>query len=596
MNEMKRQTRWAHYSHLVDKTAVNVGIDSQADQQETDPQALLISRARLLLALFVIIVLIFIARLLQWQVVDGALTPEVPANPVAATTSRGRIADRNGLLLATDMFVMEVYGSPDKFNSAEDSALLVSVGEITEVPLAKLEALITNDVATITLAKDATDDQCEAIAALNRQDLFWCDRIRVRGYPLGGLAAHMLGFCNYDMVGVYGVEDSYDGWLTNDPKWSDRKLPGQPQPLPEGWDLYLPSPGGHDLVLNLNAPLQHMVERRLAEGLFEHGAEAGTIIVMDPRDGALLALANLPSFDPNHHSDVDLETWVNSAVGQIYEPGSIFKLITMAAALDSGMLTPETIYEDTGRLEVSSRAIYNAEHLTYGEVTVREALAKSLNVITAQICLDMGAETFYRYVRQFGFGSLTEVDLKYEGYGIVKEPGNPLWSYFDQAANSFGQGISVTTLQMTNAVAAIANGGKLYQPRVAQGLILDGQVHHIPPKVVRRPISAETAKTLTEMMVYTVDNYSGPDLVPGYRVAGKTGTAEIPTEEGYTSQETITSFVGFLPAADPQLVILVKLVRPESSRWAEKVAMPIFGQVAQDAVGVLGIPPDNRTP
>ena len=405
-----------------------------------------------------------------------------------------------------------------------------------------------------------------------------------------------MGFSNYVQLGVYGVEASYDGWLRGDPEWSGRHLPGQPQPLPTGWELFLPSPSGHDLVLNLNAPLQHVVEKRLAEGLFENEAEGGTVIVMDPHSGAVLALANLPSFDPNHYSDVDQDTWVNAAVGQIYEPGSVFKLITMAAALNSGQVTPNTVYEDKGRLKVSGRYIYNAEHQTYGKVTVREALAKSLNVIIAQICLDMGADTFYNYVRRFGFGKLTEVDLDYEAQGIVKKPGNPLWSYFDQAANSFGQGISVTALQVINAVAAIANGGKLYQPQIVQSLVLDGEVYRIPPRILERPISAETARTLTQMMVYAVDQSSYPGLIPGYRVAGKTGTAEIPTEEGYTSQETITSFVGFLPAADPQLVILVEFVRPKSSRWAEHVAMPVFGQIAQDAVTVLGIQPDDRAP
>ena len=199
-------------------------------------------------------------------------------------------------------------------------------------------------------------------------------------------------------------------------------------------------------------------------------------------------------------------------------------------------------------------------------------------------------------MRQFGFGRLAEVDLNLESGGIVKAPGNEQWSQFDQAANSFGQGISVSTLQMINAVAAIANGGALLQPQVVKGFIRDGQMYAIPPRTLGYPIKPETARTLTKMMVYTMDKSAFPNPVPGYRVAGKTGTAEIPTETGYASQDTIASFVGFLPAADPQVTILVKLVKPKKNIWAEQVALPVFGQVGQDAVRILKIQPNEQEP
>jgi cell division protein FtsI/penicillin-binding protein 2 len=211
----------------------------------------------------------------------------------------------------------------------------------------------------------------------------------------------------------------------------------------------------------------------------------------------------------------------------------------------------------------------------------------------------MGRDEFYRYIRQFGFGRPTEVDLAHEVPGTVKRPGTEFWSEYDQAANSFGQGISVTPIQLTSAVGAIANGGTVMQPQVVKGLVRDGQVYSLAPRRLGQAIKPETARILTQMMVYTVDNYvAGPKLVPGYRVAGKTGTAEIPIPEtgGYTSELSITSFVGFLPAADPQIVILVKLVEPKTSRWAEKVALPVFGAVARDAVWVLKIRPDDRMP
>ena len=444
--------------------------------------------------------------------------------------------------------------------------------------------------------KGANETQRQAIDALMQPSLVWTQARRVRAYPQGSLAAHVIGFANYERTGLYGIEASYNDWL-----FGMRDLPAEQRvqgstPIPDGWQVYLPSPGHHDLILHADAPLQHTIERRLAEAVTTTGSESGTIIVMDPRNGSILALANYPTFDLNRYSEAIPERWADAAITAPYEPGSVFKLITMAAALDTGQITPDNVYQDTGTIEVDGHAIHNAENKSYGKVTVRQVLAKSINVVTARICLDMGAETFYRYVRQFGFGSLTEVDLNLEAPGVVKEPGHPYWSRFDQATNSFGQALTATPLQMINAVAAIANGGTRYQPQVVRALVQDSQIYELSSHMLSAPIKPETAHVLTQMMVYTVDSASYTNFVPGYRVAGKTGTAEISTAKGYTSPETITSFVGFLPAADPQIIILVKLDKPKTSRWAEQVAVPVFGKVAQDAVRILKIAPDDRMP
>jgi len=595
---MNKRIQWTRYSESIEpQTLLNDGGDGNS-RQVSESKELMERRVRLLVAVFLVIILIMVIRLTYWQFAGDTSDVTAQAQTVKAVeTRRGRILDSDGLLLATDTFTWEIYANPKECQRHRvDQAWIASLAQITGQPDVAIQNSLDGNLPIVTLAKGATEAQCQAIKDLAQPGLVWCAPRRMRAYPQGALAAHILGFTNYSLVGVYGVEASYDNWLRDDPTWSAQQLPGTPQPLPEAWKLYVPSPNGHDLVLHLNAPLQHLTEKRLAEALAFYEAEAGTIIVMDPRTGGVLALANLPTFDPNHYSDVDQNVWVNPAVGLIYEPGSVFKVITYAAALDSGVITPDTMFEDKGRLKVGGRLIRNAERQAYGKVTAEQALAKSLNVVAARISLDMGPETFYRYVHQFGFSKPTEVDLNQEGHGIVKEPGNPQWSYSDLATNSFGQGISVTALQMINAVAAVANGGRLLQPQVAQGLILNGQVYNLPPRVLGYPITPDAARTLTEMMVYNVDHSSHPNLVPGYRIAGKTGTAEIPTEQGYTSEETITSFVGFLPAADPQLIIMVKLVKPKRSRWAEHVAVPVFGQVAQDAVSVLGIHPDEREP
>jgi cell division protein FtsI/penicillin-binding protein 2 len=597
VNPMKREsTRWTHYT-----ISTELPEPQQAGEEETLPPAearsVLIGRARLPAAIFLAILLILFVRLAYWQLLGTTPEPGPPAVQ-AAEPSRGRIVDTNGLLLATDNFIWEIYTNPNQFRQSDEQAALAD--ELASIMGGSAEELrnllLSSDAPLLTLRIGASEEQCQAVQALERPSVFWCAARRTRAYPMGPLAAHLLGFANYSLIGVYGVEASYDAWLRADMEWPLQRLPGAPQPIPEAWKLYLPSPGGRDLVLHLHAPLQHMVETRLAEALRFYEAEAGTIIILDPRTGGILALANLPTFDPNNYSEVSQEVWVNPAVSQIFEPGSVFKLITMAAALDTGLATPDTILEDEGYLQVADRFIRNAERKKYGQITLRDTLAKSVNVVTAKLCLELGPEIFYRYVHLFGFGKLTEIDLPLEGYGIVKEPGNPLWSYFDQATNSFGQGISVTAIQMINAVAAIANGGTLLQPQVVRGLIWNGQMYTVPPRVLGYPIKPETARTLTEMMVYTVEKSAYPNLVPGFRVAGKTGTAEIPTEQGYTAQETITSFVGFLPADDPQIAILVKLVKPKRARWAEQVAVPVFSQVAQDAVQALKMQPGGHLP
>jgi cell division protein FtsI/penicillin-binding protein 2 len=554
-------------------------------------------RASLLLIAFLGVSIVVVVRLVAYQVPGNAASG---AGVVTESdeTARGRIIDSNSVLLATDTFKWEIYVRPQGLqNSADQARLMSGLAEILGYSEEMLRSELADAPELLIADKEATEAQCEAIKRLGDPNLVWCIPRRTRVYPMGALGSSVIGFANVDQKGAAGAEWSYDAWLRDTSEWPDSRLPNsQAEPLPESWKLYLPSPNGRDLVLYMNAALQHMTEKRLAEAVDYYGAESGSIIIMDPHTGGILALANVPSFDPNNYAEAPEELWGNSSVRDSYEPGSVFKLITFAAALDSRKITPETLFEDSGTITVSGRTIKNAEDQAYGEVTAREALAKSINVVAAQICLDMGSETFYRYVRQFGFGKPTEVDLNYESEGIVKSPGNRYWSQYDQAANSFGQGISVTALQMLNATAAIANNGALLQPQAAKALVLNGKVYPVPPRMMRQAIRPETAQTLARMMVYNVESSSNPSPVPGFRVAGKTGTAEIPTETGYTSEETITSFAAFLPAADPQIVILVKLAKPQRSNWAERVVVPVFAEVALDAIQILGIEPDDRMP
>ena len=570
----------------------------QAAKAQAAERRVLERRLRLLTIGFVLFVVVVLAQMLLVKFINVSGEP----NQVSAQivdTSRGRIVDRDGTLLATDSFAWEVYLNPSRYNPEKfgPDQLALAAQALTVKP-AEITDAIARDGTVSQLIKNASKQQCDA--ADHDKDVpswFWCDERRERSYPQGPLAAHLIGFANADQIGQSGVEAFYDGWLRSAGDWDTRQLSGRGEPIPHEWELYLPSVSGRDLVLNLSAPLQHMIEQQLVDALAKYQAASGSILIMDPRTGAVLALANWPSFDPNVYDRAEPQTWQNPAVGLLYEPGSVFKLVTYGAALDLGDITPDQKFEDTGQRKVGDKIITNSLKRRLGWVTGWDALAESLNTVSADIGLKMGSESFYRYVRLFGFGKPTEIDLNPEGAGIVKRWGTEQWSQYDQAANSFGQGISVTPIQMLNATAAIANRGVLLQPQVAEAFVLNGKMHPLPARKLGDALQPATALTLTRMMIYTIENYTtGKNLVPGYRIAGKTGTAEIPEEAGYTNPLTITSVVGFLPAADPQIVILVKLDRPKKSRWAEQVALPVFGEVARDAVQILGISPNADKP
>lgn len=594
---MNSRSQWRRFNETLETD------DQDTDQvehtrQQADEKELFAGRVRFLVLLFTIFGLIVLTRLILSQVI-GIATHSRQVLAQTVDTSRGRIVDSNGLLLAMDVFAWEIYADLQAAQRNSPSAEeITAYAGLLGIPAETLAQALAQKNTLAVVARGVTEQQCQI--ADDHEDIptwIWCDGKRKRQYLHGQLAAHVLGFVDADQIGRAGVEASYNDWLLTTGDWSGNRLPSPLQPLPDELKTYLPSPSGHDLVLHLNSALQYRVEQILSEALTRYQATSGTIIIMDPRTGAVLALANLPTFDPNRYAQYTQGEWNNIAVSEFYEPGSVFKPITYAAAIDTGRLTPDDLLYDEGSLDLDGQTITNAEQYTYGSITARQALAKSVNVVAANLCLDMGADTFYRYVRQFGFGKISETDCGMESAGIVKWPGTKYWSRYDQAANSFGQGISVTPLQMANAIAAIANGGNLMQPQFVRGLVYDGQLSLLAPRTLGRAIRPETARTLTQMMTFTVESYAqGPNMVPGYRIAGKTGTAQIPEREGYTSALTITSFVGFLPAAEPQLQILVKLAEPKTSRWAEQVALPVFGAVAQDAVKILKIAPDNRLP
>jgi cell division protein FtsI/penicillin-binding protein 2 len=551
---------------------------------------------------------LLVTQLVRWQVVQRTeFAPSssrggsvAQASGQARGQDRGTITDIQGVPLAFDVFQWEVSVEPRLIRRGTEQELTAELVELLGpalrmTPDELLNTLQDRESGVVMLTRTAPQMAGETIASWRRMDIS-AKPLPVRFYPQGSLAAHLLGFVNGEPRAYYGVEERYDSYLRSISSSFFNSYPENQtfyQQLPQGWRETLPSHVNHDLVLTIDRRIQYITERILSEAIGQYQAESGTIIVMDPRTGAILAMASLPTYDPNRYGDTNALVMADPAITNQYEPGSVFKIVTMAAGIDAGVITPDTVLTDTLSIEVGERQIYNSNRRSYGPVTIREALVLSLNIPTAKVALELEEARFYQYIQRFGFGQLTEVDLANEGPGSVKVPGDKLWSRSDLATNAFGQGLAVTPLQMARATCVIANGGLLVRPHVVDTMVFRGRLAQPDTAPVRRVIRSAAAAAVTDMMVSTVEEGSRAARVPGYTVAGKTGTAQVAIQGGYHPTATIHSFVGFVPADDPAFVALVKLDVPKAYLWADGTAAPTFARLATELLPVLRVPPEQ---
>lgn len=568
-------------------------------------------------------ILVFFFGLLATLVVIPLLVHQVlqagqalPAGlPHQGQSMRGAIVDRHGALLAADRYFYQVTTTPSHFNSNDERmAVARQLETLAAIPAAETFDLLTKNAQSLyvelasAISLEAGDRiQAEQARLAQESGLDPLLQINLtatpqRYYPEGTLACHLVGMLALEdensswLTGYYGLEGYYDNFLRQrNGVGLTTQVGTQLDDLPAAVRRFLPSVAAKDLVLTIDRTVQWIAQDELQKGLQKYRAAAGTIIVMDPTSGAVLAMANAPVFNPNQLDDAAMAAIQNSAISAQYEPGSVLKVVTAAAALDTGVVTPTELLTDTGSIVVGDRIILNSSRAAWGQVDMTEALARSLNVITTQWALRMGKERFYDYLDRFGFGEVSGIDLSGEIYGLLKTPGMQDWSMSDLGTNSFGQGMAVTPLQMINSVASIANGGKLMRPYVVASRVAGGKVQVTEPTVIGITVEPETAAVLTDILVDVVDQGNVAAGVAGYAIAGKSGTAQIPTEEGYTDDETIVTFIGYAPADDPQFIVLVKLDRPDPniSPWANYTAAPVFAQVARRLFDYYNIPPDD---
>lgn len=557
------------------------------------------SHRRLLIVLGVLIIMasLIVVRLVDLQVIrtgeirqdhERAYGGEERLEPV-----RGPILDRNGGVLAITTYEYRVTAAPNQILDARETASTLSSLLITRtysiLPL--LDPPVVEGGDPVLYSVVAPRVSAEVARAIEDRGLtgISVEPVQRRLYPQGRLLSHVLGWVDLDMKGNSGIEGYYDRELRGEAA-TVRQFPF----LFGEWETARPRPGA-TVYLTIDRTVQLVTEQMLAEALNRYSARSGSIIVMDPRTYEILAMASLPDFDPNTFYEEDPKRLVNPCVNDWFEPGSIHKVLTMAAAVDAGVVRPQDTYQDNGVLEVGGVPIYNWDRAAHGPTDMVTLLAKSLNVGAATLGQWMGQSTFYRYMEAFGLGQYTGVDLEAEAVGRLKRPGDDLWTEADLGTNSFGQGIAVTPLQELVAIAAVANGGVIMQPHLVSEIRDGDQIRQFQPTVVGRPISKATADTIAWMMEQAVAREVPEAAIPGYATAGKTGTAQIVEGAVYHPTDVIGTFVGFLPADDPQVIVMVKIDRPQvplNARWGSMTAAPTFAELAKQLVVLLDIPPD----
>lgn len=485
--------------------------------------------------------------------------------------------------LAINREYQTVYIVPREVDQPGLAAL--ALADALGLPAAALEPKIARKDDPFEIVKRrVSDEEAERVRNLKLKGVHLQPE-DYRFYPGQTLASQTIGFASADdvrMTGRYGLEAFWDETLRGTPGRVSQERGAGGHWISIGTRDLTPQEDGSDLVLTINRVVQYESERILKNAVEKFEAGGGSILVMEPKTGKLVAMASYPAFNPNEFQKEDLANFLNPGISLTYEPGSVMKPITMAIGLETGQVTPETTYVDSGSVVEAGYSLRNAEDKTYGRQTMNQVLEESIN--TGMIFVEklVGNQRFLDYLERFGFGEKTGITLPAEASGNLHNLDNTRrnLSFFTA---SFGQGVTVTPLQMLSAYAALANGGRLMRPQVVDRIVApDGTVTPVPPEEIRRVVSEETARTIGEMLRSVVIRGHGKRAdVPGYRVGGKTGTAQVASSEkkGYDESLTIGSFVGYAPVDDPRYAILVKIDHPKTVQWAESSAAPVFGEL-----------------
>ncbi|MBN1365366.1 MAG: transpeptidase family protein [Syntrophaceae bacterium] len=552
-------------------------------------------RIIMIFVFFFILFVALISRAFQLQVLSGQKLRKLAAKQHTTVFNlqpeRGIIFDRNGEKLAISIMADSVCADPSKIIDPVSSSK--KIADILNLENQSVFKKLSSPKNFCWLARKISPEQTASVVNANIEGVFLIKEPK-RFYPNGELAAHLLGFVGLDAYGLEGLEKKYNESLmgrsgklayARDAKGKKLFLQVEKNEIQKNDNA--------NLVLTIDNRIQYLVETSLKEAVLDKKAKGGLAIVMDPKTGEILALANQRGFNPNNFNGLNPEIWRNRAITDYYDPGSTFKPFLVAGALQEKIIKEtDRFYCENGIYRIADRIIHEANKKRYGTLTVKEILKYSSNIGSAKIAQKMGKEKFYNYIKKFGFGSRTGIDLPGESPGLVRPIKN--WVPVDTAMIAFGQGVSATAIQLITAFSAIANKGVLMKPYIVRGMTdQDNRLIKLyTPTVVRRVISPEVAKRLTSMLTAVVSAEDGTGKnakIVNVNVAGKTGTAQkFDSSRGeYSSEKVRTSFMGFFPTDNPQVAILVILDEPQKEKWGGVASAPVFKKIGEQILNCI---------
>lgn len=556
-------------------------------------------RIQILFAVIALLYIGIVARLFHWQILQGdglrVSAAAQHAQHLRLMPDRGEILTSDGASLVVNQPAYFLYAEPNLIENKLEAAN--HLAPIVQKDSQELFSQFSDpNKKWVPLMKRASKEIKEQVAELNIFGVAY-ESQSMRYYPEASMAAHLLGFVGSDDQGndkgYFGLEGYYDRELAGKEGSVLMEQDAKGSEILIGDATRLEPENGRSLVLWLNRSMQYIVQSRLKEGIRKYGAKEGNVVVMDPKTGGILAMASYPDYNPGEYQFVDKELYTNPVVADGYEPGSTFKPLIMAAAINEGLVNGSSTFVEGGPVQIGEYSIRTWNDEYHGTISMTQVLQYSSNVGMVYVSRQLGNERMLSYIEGYGFGKETGIDLEDESSPALRE--RTLWTEIDYATSSFGQGIAVTPLQLVRAIGAIANDGWLMKPQVVKEFHdAKGNVVKMKQEQIRQVISSNAARHITDMMVTSAKYGEAKWAAPkGYKVAGKTGTAQIPVAGHYEEEKTIASFVGFAPADDPKFVMLVVLTEPKTSQWGSETAAPLFFVIAKELFTYMGIPPSS---
>ena len=552
-----------------------------------------------LLAIFLGFLLV-ISRLFYWQVVKAKELSNLGqlqyGTAIKILPQRGEIRTSDNFPIATNKISYLIFANPKEVKNKKETAQILS--SILDADVASISASLSLSKVWVPIARNVETDKKKQVEALNFAGIGFDEQYN-RFYPESSMAASLLGFVGKDSEGndkgYFGLEGYYERLLSGEAGVAIQLKDALGRPILAKMSGKSGKIDGKSLILSIDRSIQFMVEQKLKNGIERYGAASGIVAIMDPKTGEILAMSNFPSFDPRDYQTYSEDLYKNPFISDLFEPGSTFKPLVMSSALNANLVKPTTKCNIcSGPISMGGYVIHTWNDKYFKDINMIETIQRSDNTGMVFVAKKLGVGEMIEYLEKFGIGNLTQIDLQGEVFSPLKSENQ--WYEVDLATTGFGQGISVTPIQLLNSIAAIANGGKRMEPHVVKAVENPDQSQvKIEPKILDSPISASTAKVMTEIMVNAVNKGEASwARLKGYKIAGKTGTASIPIAGHYDPDQTIASFVGFAPSNDPKFVMIVILNRPTTSIYGSETAAPIFFDIAKSLLAYYGISPEGE--